>query len=61
VSKDEFFGIVHGVSYNDLERELAKLEREALIQIHWRGPADFTALITPLGNRATSGAQGASG
>ena len=61
VSKDEFFGTVHGVSYNDLERELAKLEREALIQIHWRGPADFTALITPLGSRATSGASGTSG
>ena len=44
-----------------IERELAKLEREALIQIHWRGPADFTALITPLGSRATSGASGTSG
>ena len=55
VSKREFFEVLQGVSYNELERELRKLEREALIQINWRGPADFTVLITPLGERATEG------
>jgi len=55
VSKDDFFEALHGVSYNDLEKELTKLEREALVQINWRGPADFTVLITPLGERATEG------
>ncbi len=56
MSKREFFETIQGISYNDLEKELAKLEREALVQINWRGPADFTVLITPLGDRATSGA-----
>jgi len=56
VAKREFFESLQGISYNDLEKELAKLEREALVQIAWRGPADFTVLITPLGSRATSGA-----
>ncbi len=60
MSKKEFFENIQGISYNDLEKELTRLEREALIQINWRGPADFTVLITPLGSRATSGAQGAS-
>ena len=55
VSKAEFFEALHGVSYNDLEKEITKLEREALIQVNWRGPADFTVLITPLGERATEG------
>ena len=60
MSKNEFFSTIEGISYNDLEKELTRLEREALVQINWRGPADFTVLITPLGSRATSGAQGAS-
>src|SRR5436309_1488875 len=55
VSKAEFFEALHGGSYNDLEKEITKLEREALIQVNWRGPADFTVLITPLGERATEG------
>ena len=53
VTKAEFFEVLRGVSYGDLERELTVLEREALIQINWRGPADFTVQITPLGERAT--------
>jgi len=56
MSKREFFETIQGISYNDLEKELAKLEREALVQINWRGPADFTVLITPLGDRATRAA-----
>ena len=56
VTKREFFEALPGVSYSELERELKRLEREALVQVNWRGPADFTVLITPLGNRATSGA-----
>src|SRR5437773_3673660 len=54
MSKNEFFSTIEGISYNDLEKELTRLEREALVQINWRGPADFTVLITPLGSRATS-------
>jgi len=56
MSKTEFFQAIEGISYGDLEKELSRLEREALVQINWRGPADFTVLITPLGSKATSGA-----
>ena len=52
ISKREFFEAIQGISYNELEKELSRLERDALVQINWRGPADFTVLITPLGDRA---------
>ncbi len=55
VAKADFFDAFPGISYSNLERELTKLEREAMVQINWRGPADFTVLITPLGERATRG------
>ena len=55
VTKADFFASLKGISYADLEHELTVLERETLIQINWRGPADFTVEITPLGARATEG------
>ena len=39
------------MSYSELDRELRAIEAEALIQIAWRGPVDFTVLITPQGAR----------
>jgi len=53
VSRNEFFETIQGISYDELEKELARLEREALIQINWRGPANFTVMITPLGEQAS--------
>ena len=53
IKKAEFFEALKGVSYTELERELAALERDGLIRINWMGPADFTVLVTPLGDRAT--------
>jgi small GTP-binding protein len=55
VTKADFFASLKGISYADLEHELTVLERETLIQVNWRGPADFTVEITPLGTRATQG------
>ncbi len=55
VTKTDFFETLKGISYADLERELTVLERETLIRINWRGPADFTVEVTPLGSRATEG------
>jgi len=55
VSKADFFAALPGISYADLEKELTDLEREAMVQVNWRGPADFTVLMTPLGERATRG------
>jgi len=55
ISKKELFEAFPGVSYGDLERELTKLEREAMVQLNWIGPADFSVLITPVGERAVQG------
>src|SRR5256712_2474135 len=55
MSKTEFFQAIEGISYSDLEKELARLEREALVQVNWRGPPDLPVLITPPGRRATRG------
>ena len=52
MSKKELFGAFPGVSYGDLERELTKLEREAMVQLNWTGPTDFSVRITPVGERA---------
>ncbi|HII40831.1 MAG TPA: GTP-binding protein [Thermoplasmata archaeon] len=57
LKKTQFFEILRGVSYDELQRELQGLEKEALIVLAWHGPADFTATITPKGveaSRATS-------
>ncbi len=56
VAKGDFFAVLKGVSYADLERELNALERDSLVEIAWMGPAEFTVRITPLGEKATAGA-----
>lgn len=48
-TKNDLFARFKGVSYDELKVALEHLEREALVQLNWRGPADFTALITPKG------------
>src|SRR2546422_3517207 len=46
MSKTEFFQVIEGISYTDLEKELSRLEREALVQTNWRGPRGLRAPIT---------------
>jgi len=48
-TKDELFGIFRGLSYDDLKLALERLERSALVQVRWLGPADFSVLITSKG------------
>jgi len=48
-TKDELFGIFRGLSYDELKQALERLERSALVQVRWLGPADFSVLITSKG------------
>ncbi len=55
LKKTQFFEILRGVSYDELQRELNQLERDGLIVLGWHGPADFTATITTRGVEASKG------
>ena len=58
LKKAQFFEILRGVSYDELERELSRLEKEGDVVLIWHGPADFTATVTKKG--AEEGARSAS-
>ena len=60
-AKNDLFARFKGISYDDLKVALERLERQALVQLNWRGPADFTALITPKGVSAIRDRTGDSG
>lgn len=49
LKKAQFFEILRGVSYDELQQQLTELEREGFIVMLWSGPADFVATITPKG------------
>lgn len=51
--KNQFFEILRGLNYDDLHKELRRLEGEGLVAIEWHGIAEFTARITPKGADAT--------
>jgi small GTP-binding protein len=53
LKKTQFFEILRGVSFDELQRELQGLEQEGFIVLAWHGPADFTATITPKGVEAS--------
>lgn len=53
LTKAQFFEIVRGVAYDDLARELQRLEAEGLVTMMWKGPADFSVAITPRGIEAS--------
>lgn len=55
LKKTQFFEILRGVGYDELQRELGQMERDGLIVILWHGPADFTATITSRGVEASEG------
>jgi small GTP-binding protein len=56
LKKTQFFEILRGVSYDELQRELNQMERDGLIVLGWHGPADFTATITEHGVEASKSA-----
>jgi len=51
-NKEDLFMTFKGAKYDEIEQELDKLEREGMIEIIWRGPADFTIFPTELGERS---------
>ncbi len=53
LKKTQFFEILRGVSYDELNRELQGLEKEGLVVLAWFGPADFTATVTAKGVEAS--------
>ncbi len=53
LAKKDLFERFRGISYDDLKTALERLERQLLVQIQWKGPADFTVIITPKGVTAT--------
>jgi len=55
LKKNQFFEILKGVSYDELQRELDRLEKDGFIAMTWFGPADFTAAITERGVLASKG------
>ncbi len=55
LKKNQFFEILKGVSYDELQRELDRLEKDGLVTLTWFGPADFTATITSRGVLASKG------
>jgi small GTP-binding protein len=57
LKKAQFFEILRGVGYDELQRELNQLERDGLIVLGWHGPADFTATITMRGVEASKSSE----
>jgi len=49
LTKDDLFARFKGIGYDELKATLERLERHAFVQINWKGPAEFTVLITPKG------------
>lgn len=49
LKKSQFFEILRGLNYDELQQEIARLEGEGFVTIMWHGPAEFTAAITPKG------------
>jgi small GTP-binding protein len=52
LKKNQFFDILRGVKFDDIQAELDRLEGEGLVTILWYGASDFTVTITPRGARA---------
>ncbi len=55
LKKNQFFEILKGVSYGELQRELDRLEKDGLVKMTWFSPAEFTATITERGVLASKG------
>jgi small GTP-binding protein len=53
LKKSQLSEILGGVPSEALQAEVRQLEGEGLVTLLWHGAADFTAVITPRGMRAT--------
>ena len=53
LKKTQFFEILRGVGFDELQRELTQLERDGLVVLAWHGPGEFTATITIRGIEAS--------
>lgn len=49
LKKHQFYEILRGVKFDDLQAELDRLEGEGLVTILWYGASDFTVTITARG------------
>jgi len=49
LSKNDLFSRFKGIGYDELKTTVERLERQAFVQVSWKGPADFSVLITPKG------------
>jgi len=49
LTKNDLFARFKGIGYDELKVTVERLERQALVQVNWRGPAEFSVLITPKG------------
>jgi len=56
-NKLDLFQIFKGLSYDEIEKELKALEREGLVKMSWRGPADFTVVATSSAERVVESAE----
>ncbi len=54
LKKAQFFSILRGVGFDELERELNGLEKEGYVALQWSGPGDFTAVVTKKGAEVAS-------
>lgn len=55
LKKAQFFQIIRGVSYEELIKELERLQKEGLLSVTWQSPAEFTATITDKGAEESKG------
>ena len=55
LKKSQFFEILRGLNFDDLQSELTRLEGEGLVSLHWHGAVDFTAIITSRGVEESKG------
>ena len=61
LTKNDLFARFRGLAYDDLRATIERLERAAYVQVNWKGPADFSLLITPKGLAAVRNRDGEGG
>lgn len=53
LKKSQLLEILRGVQFDQIQAEVRQLEGEGLVALMWHGAADFTAVITSRGVKAT--------
>ncbi|MEK6851496.1 MAG: Rab family GTPase [Candidatus Thermoplasmatota archaeon] len=49
LAKNDLFARFKGIGYDELKTAVERLERQGMVQLNWRGPSDFSVLITTKG------------